>query len=134
MNQQNYTYPVILDYSEPEFINVILPDFNNAVTCTARDEDYITAAQELLSLSILDFENENKELPKSSRTEDINLEENQKIVFVNVWMPYFRTKVKEKYVKKTLTIPTWLDILAKNNNVNFSAVLVKGLKEELNIK
>jgi len=97
---QNYTYPVILDYTEPEFINIILPDFNNATTCASKDDDYITAAQELLSLTILDFENENKKLPKSSKAEDINLEDNQQIVYVNVWMPYFRTKVKETYVKR----------------------------------
>lgn len=40
---------------------------------------------------------------------------------------------KETYVKKTLTIPTWLDVLAKAKNINFSSVLVEGLKKELNI-
>lgn len=33
-----------------------------------------------------------------------------------------------------LTIPAWLDVLAKANNINFSAVLVQGLKEALELK
>ena len=37
-------------------------------------------------------------------------------------------------VKKTLTIPKWLDEMAKAKNVNFSAILVKGLKAELGLR
>jgi post-segregation antitoxin (ccd killing protein) len=48
-------------------------------------------------------------------------------------MPYHKSRIKEVYVKKTLTIPSWLDILAKNNNINFSAILVKAIKKELNL-
>jgi post-segregation antitoxin (ccd killing protein) len=40
-------------------------------------------------------------------------------------------KTKEVYVKKTLTIPMSLDIRARENNINFSATLVKGIKDEL---
>ena len=49
-------------------------------------------------------------------------------------MPYWRTRAKEVYVKKTLTIPSWIDVLAKEKNLNFSNVLVKGLKKELGIE
>ena len=37
----------------------------------------------------------------------------------------------EKSVKKTLTIPVWLDEAAKAQHINFSKVLQKALKEEL---
>ena len=50
-----------------------------------------------------------------------------------MWMPYFRHIEKIIYVKKTLTVPKWLDEMAKKKNINFSAVLVKGLKNELGI-
>ena len=42
--------------------------------------------------------------------------------------------LKLEYKKKTLSIPTWLDILATQKNLNFSQILVKALKKELNIK
>ena len=37
-------------------------------------------------------------------------------------------------MKKTLTIPSYLDILAKNKNINFSQVLQNALKKELGIE
>ncbi|MRH43344.1 type II toxin-antitoxin system HicB family antitoxin [Aquibacillus halophilus] len=131
---QNYTYPIILDFSDDEIIDIILPDFGNVMTCVSKGEDYITAAQDFLSLTILDLENENKELPKRSEIEKLKIKRKQQMVYINIWMPYHRSKVKEVFVKKTLTVPAWLDVLAKNNNINFSSILVKALKKELDIK
>lgn len=130
----NYTYPAIIDYNEEGFINITFPDFQYAYTCVQRDEDYITAAQEVLALAIIDIEESNGNLPGQTSAEEIVLEENQKLVYINVWMPYHRTQVKVVYVKKTLTIPTWIDQLAKANNINFSATLVEALKEKLSLK
>lgn len=36
-------------------------------------------------------------------------------------------------VKKTLTIPAWLNTLAEENDVNFSQLLQKALKQELHL-
>ncbi len=38
-------------------------------------------------------------------------------------MPPFRSEIENKAVKKTLTIPHWLDKMGKTNNVNYSQVL-----------
>ena len=46
---------------------------------------------------------------------------------------FARKKEDNKAVKKTLTIPNWLNELAINNEVNFSQVLQQALKKELNI-
>jgi antitoxin HicB len=131
---QNYTFPVILDFSDEEYVDMIFPDFMNMMTSVGRGEDYVVAAQEFLALNILDLENDNKDIPKRSETDKISLNEQQQIIYINIWMPYHRSKVKEVYVKKTLTVPAWLDALAKNNNLNFSAILVKALKKELNLE
>lgn len=40
---------------------------------------------------------------------------------------------KNKAVKKTLTIPKWLDELATEHGVNFSHTLQEALKEKLGI-
>ena len=130
--ESNYTFGAIIHYSEEGFINICFPDFENACTCVCENEDYIAAAQDFLALTIADYEDDNRNLPPCGL--DIQTENAmQKIVYISVWMPYYRSKIKETYTKKTLTIPHWLDILAKNNNINFSAVLVKGLKEELRL-
>jgi len=131
--KSNYTYPVILDYNEKDFVNIYFPNFDNAATCVELSADCIESAQDYLSLIIADYEDENKQLPTSS-FDNIAVNKNQKLVFVNVWMPFHRSRIRETFVKKTLTIPQWLDILAKQNNVNFSSLLVKSLKNELKIE
>ena len=129
--KDNYTFPAIFDYSDSEYISIQFPSFPFCMTEVESNEDPVLAAQELLALTIKDYEDDNKELPDSSPI--VELEENQNIYFINVWMPFHRSKIKETYVKKTLTIPSWLDILAKQNNINFSAVLVDALKNKLGI-
>ena len=128
--QENYTYPAVLDINEPGFVNITIPAFQ-AVTAVEAGEDPVAAAQDLLTLEILDREETGAALPPADG--EVTAAAGQRIVYVNVWMPYHRSKVKEVYVKKTLTIPAWLDMLAKENNLNFSATLTEALKEKLHL-
>ena len=89
-------------------------------------EDVIKSAQASLALQILDYVDNRKELPAPSEC-------NENVVYIHVWLPYFKNITKEIYVKKNVTIPQWLDILAKESKINFSAILVKGIKAELGI-
>ena len=129
--KENYTYAAIFDYNEPGYVNITFPMFDGAFTCVEDGENPISAAQDVLTLMLLEYEESGKKLPNDFEKPRVG--ENQEIYFVNVWMPYHRSQVKEVYTKKTLTIPVWLDMLAKQNNVNFSALLVKALKKELKI-
>lgn len=85
-----YIYPVVLDYTEKSFINIMLPSFEFAITCVDRDGDYTLAAQELLSLAIVDYEDRGVELPT---TFVFRVLENQKTIFVEVDMNYWRPLV-----------------------------------------
>ena len=49
-------------------------------------------------------------------------------------MPLVRNEMEEQSVKKTLTIPCWLNKLAEEQNINFSKLLQSALKEYLKIK
>ncbi len=129
----NYTYPAILDFSNPDLINIEFPDFDNLSTDAEKNSDYIKEAQDCLALYLADLEDTGSDIPAASKAENIVLDKNQSLVFINVWMPYHRSTQKITYTKKTLTIPTWLDLLAKQNNINFSEVLVAGLKQKLGL-
>ena len=131
--KDNYTFPVIIDFSEPGLVILEFPDFENLVTEADDESDYITEAQDCLALHLADLEDNGDEIPEPSRAEDISLNEKQKLVYINIWMPYHRSTQKVVYTKKTLTIPVWLDMLAKQSNINFSEVLVEGLKKRLGL-
>ena len=101
-------------------------DFPNIIVEENTESEAIRAAQECLALEILDYESKNKKIPQSS---DVDAG----AIYIHIWMPYFRNSSKEVYVKKNVTIPQWLDLLAKENKINYSAALVKGIKMELGI-
>lgn len=64
----------------------------------------------------------------------INLNFDEKVLLIDVWMPSVRKSIRNKAVKKTLTIPQWLNERATEKNLNFSHILQEALKEELGIK
>ncbi|KIR01331.1 Phage-related protein [Lachnospiraceae bacterium TWA4] len=129
---ENYVYPAIIKKLSSGEIEVDFIDFPGIYAYSSSDDinEIIKAAQEVLALTIVDYEADpKKKLPNP--TSDV-----PNAIFIHIWMPYFKNIIKKKevYVKKTLTIPEWLDILAKEKKINFSAILVKGLKEELGIE
>ncbi|MEI3388010.1 MAG: type II toxin-antitoxin system HicB family antitoxin [Clostridia bacterium] len=64
---------------------------------------------------------------------NIHLNEDQIISFVSINMEEHRKKYDTKSVKKTLSIPAWLNTMAENQNINFSQLLQSALMERLNI-
>ncbi len=124
--KENYVYPATIRYMGNE-CEISFIDFPNSGLIECEKDDAIHSAQEYLALEILDYESRNEELPIPSEVE-------KDAIYIHVWMPYYRNAVKEVYVKKNVTIPQWLDILAKENKINYSAALVKGIKIELGIE
>lgn len=67
-------------------------------------------------------------------TSKIKLDKNQIISFISINMEEHKKKYQTKSVKKTLSIPAWLNTMAENKGINFSQVLQKALKKELNVE
>lgn len=125
--KENYIYPARMKHEGKTFQIEFLDFPDMSLVEADTKEEVIHFAQECLALEILDYESRNQELPVP--TEDVT-----DVIFIHIWMPYFRNASKEIYVKKNVTIPQWLDILAKENKVNYSAALVKGIKLALGIE
>lgn len=125
--KENYVYPARIkcdgNTCQIQFLDFPNIDFIEEVT----REEAIHSAQEQLALAILDYEERKEELPIPNENET-------DVVYIHIWMPYYRNATKEIYVKKNVTIPQWLDVLAKENKVNYSAALVRGIKLALGIE
>ena len=125
--KENYVYPAKIS-EENGLVKIEFVDFPDLLPIEEKSrEEAIRSAQSCLALEILDYESRGKVLPESGG-------QDKEVIFIHIWMPYFRNAAKEIYVKKNVTIPQWLDILAKENKVNYSAALVKGIKSELGIE
>lgn len=132
--QDIYKFPAILERGDKDNFGVYFPDLPGCVTVEDTAEDAIQSAKDALSLHIYGMEADGDEIPKPSNVFDLKPGKNETTIIVEVYMPAFREKIRGRSVKKTLTIPSWINAEAERNGVNFSAVLLKGLKQELNIK
>ena len=80
------------------------------------------------------MEEDNDKIPKDTPINNINLLKNQIPLLIEVHMPLYRTAIENQSIKKTLTIPQWLNKIAEQNKINFSQVLQSALKEQLGLK
>ena len=132
MKRDTYIFPCIFIYNDTG-ISIYFPDIDGCVSHGDNENDAFYNAKEALTLHMFGMEQDGDEIPAPSELRSIQLPDNQQAVLIDVFMPPFRAKQANKYVKKTLTIPEWLNLEAERTGVNFSQVLQTGLKEYLQL-
>lgn len=126
-----YFYPVIL---EPEKVgySVYVPDIKGCATQGENMEDVFEMVQDAIGLMLEDVEEKNYPVP--SNPEDIKLAGKQFVIMVPFDSLAYEQKYNSKPVKKTLSIPAWLNTLAEENHINFSHLLKTALCDKLQVK
>ena len=126
-----YVYPVIFT---PEGIdyNVVVPDLPGCVTFGKNLPDAIQMARDAMSMWLCDAENNMEAIPSASA--NIMCNEGGFVNLVDCDTDIYRRENDNRAVKKTLSIPSWLNAKAERAGVNFSQVLQEGLKQKLNIQ
>lgn len=131
--KDNYIYPAIFTYDD-DGISVEFPDLPGCLTCGENDEDALYMAKDALRGHLLVAEDFGDDIPEPSKLNAIRLEENQRVVLIEICLAAYRKAYQNRAVKKTLTIPAWLNDLAEKENINFSFTLQQAIKEQLNIE
>ena len=72
-------------------------------------------------------------MPTPSPIKEVNTEGETFASLVRCDTIEYRKYFDNKAIKKTLTIPNWLNTIAERQGVNFSMILQNALKKELNI-
>lgn len=129
-----YIYPACFYLEENGQYSVIFSDLDNIATYGNDLDDAISMATDLLCTWILECKKDKKELPNPSNPKDIKLEYDNGFVNLIVADINMYVAKRKRSVKKTLTIPEWLNELAEKENINFSQLLQTALKEKLNIE
>lgn len=131
--KDTYTFPCIIKFDEEDKIYYVrFPDIEEAFTDGDSLKEAIYNAQEVLGLVIYEREKMGREIPKATESM-IKTGENESLSYISVWMPLVRDRIEEKSVKKTLTIPKWLNNLAEENNINFSQLLQVAIKKYIGL-
>lgn len=128
---KNFVYPAIFTYDESDKCFIVdFIDLKGCSTFGATIEEAYLMAQDAMGLFLSDLDT----FPKPTIPfNTVKLKDNQFISLIEIDLIEYRKKYNNIAVKKTLTIPTWLNTLAEKNDINFSQVLQKALKEELHL-
>ena len=119
-------YPAIF-HNEDDGFWVEFPDLPGCSTQGDTEAETYANAVEAMELFLQDDYTVDT-LPKASSANKIKTDKKSFMSFV-----CGEFKVNEKAIKKTLTIPAWLNIQAEKAGVNFSKTLQDALCEKLNL-
>ena len=127
-----YIYPAVFT-EDGGYYSVVFPDLEGCFTQGESIQDAFEMAEDVLCLTLYDMEEAGKSIPAPSDVKSVPEPENAFLSLVSCDTLEYRKFYDNRAVKKTLTIPAWLNTLSEHAGINFSSVLQAALKKELNI-
>lgn len=125
-----YVFPAVFE-SEDGRYNISFPDLPDCFTCGDDVADALYMAEDALSGFLARAEEKGASIPASSAMESVERPQKGFVTLVLADTDAFRRQHPSRSVKKTLTIPAWLNEAAEARSVNFSHLLQEALKHEL---
>jgi len=129
-----YVYPAIFSKEDDGKYSVLFPDIESCYTGGDDMVDALEMAEDVLCLTLYDMEKNEKTIPAPSDCKVIETDDDSIVTLVRCDTEFYRRFYENKSVKKTLTIPMWLNERAERANVNFSGILQEALKTHLHIQ
>lgn len=126
-------YPAVFQPEEDGGFSVFFPDIDGCNTQGDTMDESYSMAFDALGIVLSYMEDEHLSIPKASAPQGIKLEEGQYIVVIEFDMMEYKKRTGSQAVRKTLSIPSWLNVEAEKAGVNFSAILQNALKEQLGL-
>ena len=87
-----------------------------------------------MALTLYGYEKDGREIPKASDPASLKVSENEFVNFIACDTMAYRKMYNNKAVKKTLTIPEWLNEAATSMGLNFSQVLQEALLSKIQMR
>jgi predicted RNase H-like HicB family nuclease len=128
-----YIYPIYItvDPNEEYPYFVEIPDVDGFTQ--GKDlAEAITMARDYIGFAVIDKLQHGEPLPLPDKIEYVQ-HENQIKTLVDINFKKYKSQHDNKVVKKTLTIPNYLNELGNERGINFSLTLTEALKEKLGV-
>lgn len=125
-------YYAVFNFAE-DGINVVFPDLDDAATFGKNMHEALYMAKDLLAGWLIDAEDEKEAFPVPSGHLSIPVAPEDLLIPIEIDLAFYRKKFNSKPIKKTLTIPSYLNDLGNEAKINFSATLTETLKEKLEV-
>lgn len=124
-------YPALFHKTESGGFWVSFPDLPECLTEGENMANAYEMSVDALGICLSYMEDNKEPIPVASDPTTIHVEEGAVVVIIEFDMLAYRKKNNSKAVKKTLSIPEWLNEEATAIGVNFSQVLQEALMQKL---
>ncbi len=126
-----YVYPAVFMKEDDGKYSVVFKDLEGCYTCGDDLEDALYMAEDVLSFTLYDYEKEGKSIPDPSN--NIKVKNGEFVNYIRCDTEVYHRMKNNKAIKKTVSIPEWLNEKAVEAGINFSQVLQEGLKKKLHL-
>ena len=126
-------YPAIFSSDGNNGYTVTFPDLIGCVTEGDTLEEAVKMAEDALGIYLYTLSEEGEPFPEATNPINLKCAKDEFINIVTWDEKEYLKKTDNKAIKKTLTIPSWLNYKAEEHKINFSQVLQKALKKELDL-
>lgn len=127
-------YPAIFHTAEEGGFWVTFTDIPECMTQGDDMQQAYEMAVDALGLALSSRKEEKQEIPVPSAPFQITTSANEYCVVIEFDMLAYQKRTNSKAVKKTLTIPEWLNEEATALGINFSQVLQEALIQKIGVK
>ena len=127
-----FVFPAVFT-EENGLYAVNFPDLPGCYTSGDSIADAIYMAEDVLAFTLYSYEKNKKEIPAPSEAGDMELKGSSFVNLIACDTLEYQKRNNNKAVKKTLTLPEWLNEAAIAANLNFSQILQDGIKTKLNL-
>ena len=128
-----YVYPATIQLEDDGRYSIWFDDLPGCATSGETLPDAIMMARDAmggwLDCAIANGDN----IPEPSKAGSIAIEAGQETALIDMDLDAYRRENDQRIVKRTLTIPFWLNTRAERAGVNFSQILQDALCSALNI-
>lgn len=127
-----YVYPAIFTPIDNGEFDVKIPDLPGCRTCGKDLADAIFMAEDATAMWLWDAESKSEAVPAPTALPPVTAPQFSSYIAADT--DEYRRKYDNRAIKKTLSIPSWLNAQAEQAGVNFSQVLQDALKKMLSVR
>lgn len=131
-SNDHFVFPAVF-FDDDGRIGIRFPDLPGCNTFGENTDDALYMARDALGGHLLCMDEDNDPIPAPTPFDKVRLEEGESVVLIEVWLSVLRDAERNKAVKKTITLPNWLNKKAMEAQVNFSSTMEEALRQKLGV-
>ena len=126
-----YVYPAVFTQEENGGYSVLFPDLDGCYTCGDNLSDALIMAEDVLAYYLYDEEKAERKIPTPTSAKEIKLKKKEFVNYIACDTAEYAKMNNNRAVKKTLTVPEWLNEAAIKAGINFSQTLQEALMQKI---